>query len=84
MGYWSGEYINIIHIFHNLCDIFYRLDNETPSSSIVQVSFPIHTINGDNGDNSPSPHIVTRSKNSPIPKPLSSEQDNNIGKKNIG
>ncbi|KAK9403184.1 NEDD4-like E3 ubiquitin-protein ligase WWP1 [Crotalus adamanteus] len=55
-----------------------RLDNETPSSSIVQVSFPIHAINGDNGDNSSSPHIVTRSKNSPIPKPLSSEQDNNI------
>ncbi|KAM3841251.1 NEDD4-like E3 ubiquitin-protein ligase WWP1 isoform 2-T3 [Vipera latastei] len=54
-----------------------RLDNETPSSSIVQVSFPIHAINGDNGDNS-SPHIVTRSKNSPIPKTLSSEQDNNI------
>ncbi|XP_015668581.1 NEDD4-like E3 ubiquitin-protein ligase WWP1 [Protobothrops mucrosquamatus] len=54
-----------------------RLDNETPSSSIVQVSFPIHAINGDNGDNS-SPDIVTRSKNSPIPKPLSSEQDNNI------
>uniref|UniRef100_A0A8C6XVA9 E3 ubiquitin-protein ligase n=1 Tax=Naja naja TaxID=35670 RepID=A0A8C6XVA9_NAJNA len=55
-----------------------RLDNQTPSSSIVQISFPIHAINGDNGDNSSSPHIVTRSKNSTIPNPLSSEQDNNI------
>ncbi|XP_070604103.1 NEDD4-like E3 ubiquitin-protein ligase WWP1 isoform X2 [Erythrolamprus reginae] len=55
-----------------------RLDNQTPSSSIVQISFPIDDINGDNGDNSSSPHIVTRSKKSPIPKPLSSEQDNNI------
>ncbi|XP_063155518.1 NEDD4-like E3 ubiquitin-protein ligase WWP1 isoform X4 [Candoia aspera] len=56
-----------------------RLDNQTPSSSIVQISFPIHAVNGDNGDNSSSPsHIVTRSKNSPIPKPLTSEQDNNI------
>ncbi|XP_026544591.1 NEDD4-like E3 ubiquitin-protein ligase WWP1 [Notechis scutatus] len=55
-----------------------RLDNQTPSSSIAQISFPIHAVNGDNGDNSSSPHIVTRSKNSPIPNPLSSEQDNNI------
>lgn len=84
MGYWSGEYIDVIHIFYHLCDISYRLDNQTPSSSIVEISFPIHAVNGDNGDNSSSPHIVTRSKNSPIPKPLSSDQDNNIGKNNVG
>ncbi|KAM6456593.1 NEDD4-like E3 ubiquitin-protein ligase WWP1 isoform 1-T1 [Liasis olivaceus] len=56
-----------------------RLDNQIPSSSVVQISLPIHAVNGDNGDNSSSPsHIVTRSKNSPIPKLLTSEQDNNI------
>uniref|UniRef100_A0ABM5GBZ3 E3 ubiquitin-protein ligase n=1 Tax=Pogona vitticeps TaxID=103695 RepID=A0ABM5GBZ3_9SAUR len=54
-------------------------DNQTPSSSVVQVSFPIHAVNGDSGDSTPSPPpIVARPKNTPAPKPLTSEPDSNL------
>ncbi|KAJ7338969.1 hypothetical protein JRQ81_012871 [Phrynocephalus forsythii] len=56
-----------------------RIDNQTPSSSVVQVSFPIHTVNGDSGDSTPSPpSIVDRPKNTPAPKPLSSEPESSL------
>ncbi|KAF7246398.1 NEDD4-like E3 ubiquitin-protein ligase WWP1 [Varanus komodoensis] len=55
-----------------------RIDNQTPSSSIVPISFPIHAFNGDSGDSTPSPCIATGPKNTPTPKPLTSEPDSNI------
>nr|XP_060631542.1 NEDD4-like E3 ubiquitin-protein ligase WWP1 isoform X2 [Anolis sagrei ordinatus] len=56
-----------------------RIDNQTSSSSVVQTSFPIHAVNGGSGDNTPSPsHIAIRPKNTPSPKPLTSEPDSNI------
>uniref|UniRef100_A0A803SLZ4 E3 ubiquitin-protein ligase n=1 Tax=Anolis carolinensis TaxID=28377 RepID=A0A803SLZ4_ANOCA len=59
-----------------------RLDNQTSSSSVVQTSFTIHAVNGDSGDNTPSPsRIVIRPKNTPPPKPLTSEPESNLGKK---
>ncbi|XP_062836274.1 NEDD4-like E3 ubiquitin-protein ligase WWP1 isoform X2 [Anolis carolinensis] len=56
-----------------------RLDNQTSSSSVVQTSFTIHAVNGDSGDNTPSPsRIVIRPKNTPPPKPLTSEPESNL------
>ncbi|XP_034980713.1 NEDD4-like E3 ubiquitin-protein ligase WWP1 isoform X2 [Zootoca vivipara] len=53
-----------------------RIDNQTPSSSVVQNSFPTHAVNGDSGDSTPSsPHIASRPKNTPAPKPLTSQSD---------
>ncbi|XP_054840476.1 NEDD4-like E3 ubiquitin-protein ligase WWP1 isoform X2 [Eublepharis macularius] len=55
-----------------------RVDNQ-PSSSIVQNSFPIHAVNGDSGDSTPSPsHIAARPKNSSSPKPITTQPGNNI------
>ncbi|XP_042318874.1 NEDD4-like E3 ubiquitin-protein ligase WWP1 isoform X3 [Sceloporus undulatus] len=56
-----------------------RIDNQVSSCSVVQISFPIDAVNGDSGDNTPSPpHIATRAQNTPPPKPLTSEPDNNL------
>ncbi|XP_061458497.1 NEDD4-like E3 ubiquitin-protein ligase WWP1 isoform X2 [Rhineura floridana] len=56
-----------------------RIDNQTPSTSVVQISFPIQAVNGDSGDSTPSPpHPANRSKNMATPKPLTSQTDNNI------
>ncbi|XP_015276912.1 PREDICTED: NEDD4-like E3 ubiquitin-protein ligase WWP1 isoform X1 [Gekko japonicus] len=56
-----------------------RVDNQ-PSSSVVQNPFPIHAVNGDSGDSTPSPsHIAARPKNTSSPKPITTQPGNNIG-----
>ncbi|XP_060099530.1 NEDD4-like E3 ubiquitin-protein ligase WWP1 isoform X2 [Heteronotia binoei] len=55
-----------------------RVDNQ-PSSSVVQNPFPIHAVNGDSGDSTPSPsHIAARPKNTSSPKPITTQPGNSI------
>ncbi|XP_077208096.1 NEDD4-like E3 ubiquitin-protein ligase WWP1 isoform X2 [Paroedura picta] len=54
-----------------------RADNQ-PSSSVVQNPYPIHAVNGDSGDSTPSPsHIAARPKNTSSPKPITTQPGNN-------
>uniref|UniRef100_A0A8D0HKY4 E3 ubiquitin-protein ligase n=1 Tax=Sphenodon punctatus TaxID=8508 RepID=A0A8D0HKY4_SPHPU len=57
------------------CDVSNGIDNPAPSNSVVQNAFSIHAANGIS--TSSPPHVAARPKNTPAPKPLSSQPDNN-------
>ncbi|XP_053101108.1 NEDD4-like E3 ubiquitin-protein ligase WWP1 isoform X1 [Hemicordylus capensis] len=60
------------------CDISNRIDNQTSSNPVGQNSYPVQ-VNGDSGISTPSPsHIAARPKNTPTPKPLTSQPDSSI------
>ncbi|XP_053101111.1 NEDD4-like E3 ubiquitin-protein ligase WWP1 isoform X3 [Hemicordylus capensis] len=55
-----------------------RIDNQTSSNPVGQNSYPVQ-VNGDSGISTPSPsHIAARPKNTPTPKPLTSQPDSSI------
>ncbi|XP_043457247.1 NEDD4-like E3 ubiquitin-protein ligase WWP1 isoform X3 [Prionailurus viverrinus] len=51
------------------------IDNHTPTSTLVQNSCCSYVVNGDNTPSSPS-QVAARPKNTPAPKPLTSEPAN--------
>ncbi|NXI12383.1 WWP1 ligase, partial [Irena cyanogastra] len=56
------------------CDISNGIDNQVPSSSVIQNTFCVEAVNG---DSTPSPnHVAARPKNTPIPKPLEAQPVN--------
>ncbi|XP_056341213.1 NEDD4-like E3 ubiquitin-protein ligase WWP1 isoform X3 [Oenanthe melanoleuca] len=56
------------------CDISNGIDNQVPSSSVVQNTFCAEAVNG---DSTPSPnHVAARPKNTPVPKPLEAQPVN--------
>ncbi|XP_050827190.1 NEDD4-like E3 ubiquitin-protein ligase WWP1 isoform X4 [Serinus canaria] len=53
------------------CDISNGIDNQVPSSSVIQNTFCVEAVNG---DSTPSPnHVAARPKNTPVPKPLEAQ-----------
>ncbi|XP_048697061.1 NEDD4-like E3 ubiquitin-protein ligase WWP1 isoform X1 [Caretta caretta] len=57
------------------CDMSNGIDNQAPSNSVIQNAFCIHAVNGDS-TSSPS-HVAASPKNTPVPKPLSTQPANN-------
>ncbi|NXT09131.1 WWP1 ligase, partial [Prunella fulvescens] len=56
------------------CDISNGIDNQVPSSSVIQNTFCVEAVNG---DSTPSPnHVAARPKNTPVPKPLEAQPVN--------
>ncbi|XP_016152294.1 PREDICTED: NEDD4-like E3 ubiquitin-protein ligase WWP1 isoform X2 [Ficedula albicollis] len=56
------------------CDISNGIDNQVPSSSVVENTFCVEAVNG---DSTPSPnHVAARPKNTPVPKPLEAQPVN--------
>ncbi|XP_059719159.1 NEDD4-like E3 ubiquitin-protein ligase WWP1 isoform X1 [Haemorhous mexicanus] len=56
------------------CDVSNGIDNQVPSSSVIQNTFCVEAVNG---DSTPSPnHVAARPKNTPIPKPLEAQPVN--------
>ncbi|NXF24638.1 WWP1 ligase, partial [Rhodinocichla rosea] len=56
------------------CDISNGIDNQVPSSSVIQSTFCVEAVNG---DSTPSPnHVAARPKNTPVPKPLEAQPVN--------
>ncbi|RLW13172.1 hypothetical protein DV515_00000376 [Chloebia gouldiae] len=56
------------------CDISNGIDNQVPSSSVMQNTFCVEAVNG---DSTPSPnHVTARPKNTPVPKPLEAQPVN--------
>ncbi|XP_064246861.1 NEDD4-like E3 ubiquitin-protein ligase WWP1 isoform X3 [Passer domesticus] len=56
------------------CDISNGIDNQVPSSSVIQNTSCVEAVNG---DSTPSPnHVAARPKNTPVPKPLEAQPVN--------
>ncbi|NXP98516.1 WWP1 ligase, partial [Vidua macroura] len=56
------------------CDISNGINNQVPSSSVMQNTFCVEAVNG---DSTPSPnHVAARPKNTPVPKPLEAQPVN--------
>lgn len=71
--------IKILFILpRSTCDISNGIDNQAPSNSVIQNTFCIHVVNGESTA-SPS-HVAARPKNTPVPKPLTTQPANNTGK----
>nr|XP_002199845.3 NEDD4-like E3 ubiquitin-protein ligase WWP1 isoform X1 [Taeniopygia guttata] len=56
------------------CDISNGIDNQVPSSSVMQNTFCVEAVNGDSTQ-SPN-HVAARPKNTPVPKPLEAQPVN--------
>nr|XP_054505321.1 NEDD4-like E3 ubiquitin-protein ligase WWP1 isoform X5 [Agelaius phoeniceus] len=56
------------------CDISNGIDNQVPSSSVIQNTFCVEAVNGDS-TSSPN-HVAARPKNTPVPKPLEAQPVN--------
>ncbi|XP_041320282.1 NEDD4-like E3 ubiquitin-protein ligase WWP1 isoform X3 [Pyrgilauda ruficollis] len=56
------------------CDISNGIDNQVPSSSVIQNTSCVEAVNGDS-TTSPD-HVATRPKNTPVPKPLEAQPVN--------
>lgn len=55
------------------------IDNHVPTSTVVQNSCRSYVVNGDDTPSSPT-QVAARPKNTPAPKPLTSEPANDTGK----
>ncbi|XP_041268430.1 NEDD4-like E3 ubiquitin-protein ligase WWP1 isoform X1 [Onychostruthus taczanowskii] len=56
------------------CDISNGIDNQVPSSSVIQNTSCVEAVNGDS-TTSPD-HVASRPKNTPVPKPLEAQPVN--------
>lgn len=54
------------------------VDNHVPTNTVVSNSCCSHVVNGENTPSSPS-QVAARPKNTPAPKPLSSEPASDTG-----
>lgn len=69
---------HLLFLPRSACDISNGIDNQVPSSSVIQNTFCVEAVNG---DSTPSPnHVAARPKNTPVPKPLEAQPVNSTGK----